>query len=203
MIFDKTERVHSYWNGNSSYTYLKVSLPPNKREKYRKEKVISWAYWIGVGDEAAEAYSKNVKSVGKLASGIASAYGTPLAGIAVGSITELLIPKTGDDIKYAFISDIENLQAFLKGQAYRYFDGGKGIAAYGKKTKSLQNTFYIGLHNDNQTRGIDVNVKIVVIKEIKTYQDIEYDREKITPKYVKTNKVKTVVKTRKIRVNFK
>ena len=86
-------------------------------------------------------------------------------------------------------------------QAYYQFDQGKGIAAYGKNTDRLQGTFFIGLHNDNQTTGIDANVKIVVIKEVKTYADKEYDRQKITPRHVTLNKKRMVVKTTGIRVN--
>lgn len=203
MILDKTQRVHSYWNDNSSYTYLRVDIPQNKIEAYREERIVSWAYWVGVGEEASEAYAQNVKSMGEVASGVASVYGTPLAGIAVGALTDLLIPKNGEDVKYAFISNFQNVQAFLAGQPYYQFDQGKGVAAYGKNSTRLSGTFYIGLYNDNKTTGIDANIKIVVIKEIKTYQDIEYDRQRVTPKYLKLNKIRTVVKTRQIKVNAK
>ena len=201
MIMDKTQRVHSYFNENSSYTYLRVDLPQNKKEPYREEKVIAWAYWIGVGEEASQAYAENVKSVGKIAAGLASTFGTPLAGVAVGAVTELLTPKTGEDVQYDFIDDFQNVQAYVAGQTYYQFDQGKGIAAYGKNSSRLQGTFFIGLYNDNYNTGVDANVKIVVIKEIKTYEDIEYDRQKITPKYIKLNKKRMVVKTRKIRIN--
>lgn len=199
MIMDKTQRVHSYWNENPSRTYLRVDLPGNKIEQYKEEKTIAWAYWIGVGEEASQAYEENVNSVGKLASGLASTFGTPLAGVAVGAVTELLTPKNGEDVQYAFISSFENVQAFLAQQTYYQFDQGKGVAAYGKSSNGLQGTFYIGLYNDNQTTGIDVNVKIVVIKEVKYYEEVEYDREKIEPKYVSLNKERMEVQTRKIR----
>ena len=203
MIMDKNQRVHSYFNENSSFTYLRVDLPNNKKEPYRTEKVIAWAYWIGVGEESSKAYAENVKSVGKIATGLASTFGTPLAGVAVGAVTQLMTPKTGEDVQYAFIADFQNVQAYLAGQTYYQFDQGKGIAAYGKNTDRLQGTFFIGLHNDNQTTGVDANVKVVVIKEIKTYADKEYDRQKITPKYVKLHKKRMVVKTTEIRVNAK
>ena len=67
MIMDKNQRVHSYYNANSSYTYLRVDLPKNKKEPYKEEKVIAWAYWIGVGEESSKAYAENVKSVGEIA----------------------------------------------------------------------------------------------------------------------------------------
>jgi hypothetical protein len=201
MILDKNQRVHSYFNENPSYTYLSVDLPKNKKEPYRTERIIAWAYWIGVGEESSKAYAENVKSVGKIATGLASTFGTPLAGMAVGAVTKLMIPKSGEDVEYAFIADFQNVQAFLSKQAYYQFDQGKGIAAYGKNTDRLQGTFFIGLHNDNQTTGINANVKIVVIKEVKTYADKEYDRQKITPRHVTLNKKRMVVKTTGIRVN--
>ena len=201
MILDKNQRVHSYFNENSSYTYLRVDLPKDKKEPYRTERIITWAYWIGVGEESSKAYAENVKSVGKIATGLASTFGTPLAGIAVGTVTQLMTPKSGEDVQYAFIADFQNVQAFLSKQAYYQFDQGKGIAAYGKNTDRLQGTFFIGLHNDNQTTGIDANVKIVVIKEVKTYADKEDDRQKITPRYVTLHKKRMVVKSTEIRVN--
>jgi len=201
MILDKNQRVHSYYNENSSYTYIRVDLPKNRIEPYRTEKIIAWAYWIGVGEEASQAYAENIKSVGKFATGLASTFGTPLAGVAVGAVTQLITPKSGEDVQYAFIADFQNVQAFLNRQPYYQFDKGKGIAAYGKNSNRLQGTFYIGLHNDNNVTGIDVNIKIVVIKEIKTYEDKEYDRQKITPRYVTLHKKRMVVKTTKIRVN--
>ncbi|MCG8574174.1 MAG: hypothetical protein MI810_04760 [Flavobacteriales bacterium] len=203
LIMDKTQKVHSFWNENSSYTYLRIDLPSNKKETYQEEKVISWAYWIGVGKEASEAYAKNVSAIGNVATEAAFVFGTPLAGIAVGALTELLLPKTGEDVEYAFINDYQNVQAFLSKNAYYQFDKGKGIAAYGKNSNKLQGTFYIGLHNDNQTVGIDVNVKIVVIKEIKTYADVQHVKTKITPQKVTLNKRRAVVNTTKIRINSK
>ena len=201
MIMDKIQRVHSYWNPSSSYTYLKVELPKNINEEYKEENVVAWAYWIGVGDDATQAYARNVESIGKVAIGLANVYGTPLAGLALGAVKELLLPKKGEDVQYAFMDSYDNTQAFLKGQAYYQFDQGKGVAAYGKNSSLLQGTFYIGLHNDNSTLGIDVNVKIVVIKEIKTYDDIEYDRIEIEPIYDSINKIREIVNATKIRVN--
>jgi hypothetical protein len=200
MLFNKSQRVHSYYNENKSSTYLRVDLPNPIATELKEEKVIAWAYWIGVGQEAQQAYQENSKSVGELAKGITSMYGSPLAGLAVGTLTELLIPKTGEDVFYTFILDYENAEKFINGQQYRQFDSGKGIAAYGKNTHKTTGTFYIGLHNDNQLQGIDVEVKIVVIKEIKTYDFVEYDREKQEPITVTLNKTKMFINETKIRV---
>ncbi len=200
ILFNKNQRVHSYYNENRSSIYLRVDLPNPISTELKEEKVIAWAYWIGVGQQAQQAYQENAKSVGDLANGITSMYGTPLAGLAVGTITELLIPKTGEDVYYTFIPDYENAEKFVNGQTYLQFDTGKGIAAYGKNSNRTQGIFYIGLSNDNQLQGIDVDVKVVAVKEVKTFDIMEYDREKEEPIIVTLNKTRMDVKERKIRV---
>lgn len=201
LIMDKTEKVHSYLNSNPSYTYLKVSLPLLENGKYKKERIVAWSYWIGVGEEASQAYAKNVEAIGNLASKAVAYFVSPLGGIAVGALTELMIPKTGEDVYYAFIQDYENVQAFLSENPFYQFDQGNGVAAYGKNDKLQKGTFYIGLHNDNNTVGIDVNVKIVVVKEMKTFHDVEYDRYKLVPQKVTLNKQKMNVAASQVRVN--
>jgi len=202
ILFNKSQRVHSYYNENRSSTYLRVDLPNPIKSELKEEKVIAWAYWIGVGQEAQQAYQENAKSVGELANGITSMYGTPLAGLAVGTITELLIPKTGEDVLYTFIPDHENAEKFVNRQTYLQFDTGKGIAAYGKNSNRTQGTFYIGLSNDNQLQGIDVDVKVVAVKEVKTFEIVEYDREKEEPITITLNKTRMDVNETKIRVPF-
>lgn len=200
LLFNKSQRVHSYYNENRSSTYLRVNLPSPIATDLKEEKVITWAYWIGVGQEAQQAYQENAKSVGSLANGITSMYGTPLAGLAVGTITELLIPKTGEDVYYSFIPDYENAEKFVNGQTYSQFDTGKGVAAYGKNSAFTQGTFYIGLSNDNKLQGIDVDVKIVAVKEVKTFEIVEYDREREEPITVTLNKTRMDIKETKLRV---
>lgn len=200
LLFDKSQRVHSYYNENKSSTYLKVDLPSPIMTDLKEEKVIAWAYWIGVGKEAQEAYQENAKAVGSLVKGIASVYATPLAGLAIGTITELVIPKVGDDVHYAFIPDFENAQKFVNSQTYLQFDMGKGIAAYGKNTNRTQGTFYIGLYNDNRIDGIDVNVKVIAIKESKTFEFKEYDKEREEPILVTLNKKRMEVNETQVRV---
>ncbi len=200
ILFNKNQRVHSYYNENKSLTYLRVDLPNFISTELKEEKVIAWAYWIGVGQEAQKAYQENAKTVGNLAKGITSIYGTPLASLAVGTITELIIPKTGEDIYYTFIPDHENAEKFVNGQSYLQFDTGKGIAAYGKNSNLTKGTFYIGLYNDNKLQGIDVDVKVVAVKEVKTFAFVEYDRKKQEPIIVSLNKTRMDIHETEIRV---
>ncbi len=178
-LIDKTQRVHSFYNGNSSKTYLKVDLPTLNNSRFKEENLIAWSYWIGVGQQSKKAYDENIRGMIKLLKKGAGVYfQTPLAGIAIGAITNLITPQNGDDVEYCFVVDFENIKNFLNNQQFYLFDKGKGIAAYGRNDKNKTGSFYIGLSNDNLIRGIDVNVKIVAVKEIRNYENVTYDREK-------------------------
>jgi len=202
ILFDKNQRVgdKSMVIPRNSYTYLEVNLPPKKSEPNKTERNIAWAYWIGVGEEAQKAYKENVRSYGKVSTGVASNLIHPLAGLAIGAITELSLPSAGDNVHYYFIRNEQDAKNFKNGYYFEPFDQGNGKAAYGRNTEILDRKFFIGLHNDNNVQDIDVNVKIVVIKEIKYYEDKVYDRQKVEPKYVKIQKHKTEIKSHKIRV---
>nr|WP_321237558.1 hypothetical protein [uncultured Psychroserpens sp.] len=201
MLFEKSQKVHSFYNENVSKAYLKVDLPFLNNTQLRKETLIAWSYWIGVGQEGQEAYKRNLKLVSDVAGKAANIYyRTPLAGLAVGAISDFFIPQTGEDVAYYFIRDFQNTQKFMSGQQFYLMDQGKGKAAYGRNDKLKQGSFYIGLANDNEFRGIDVDVKVLAVKEIKIYENITYDREKEQPQYVTLNKTRMHINETKIRV---
>ena len=200
ILLDKNQRVHSITNQNRSSTYLRVDLPSPFKSELKEEKLIAWAYWIGVGEEARKAYQENAKTVSELVNGIASIYATPLGGLAIGKITNLLIPNTGEAVFYTFINDYENAERFVNGYPYYQFDTGKGVAAYGKNSNLTQGTFFIGLNNDNQFQGIDVEVKVVAVKEVKSFEMVEYDREREEPITITLDKTRMDVNETKIRV---
>ncbi len=202
LLFNKNQRVHSYLNENGNLTSLRVDLPRPIITELREEKIISWAYWIGVGEEAQKAYIQNSETISSLATDLTTTFATPLAGIAIGTLTQLILPSTGEDVGYSFIPDYANAQKYVSNQTYMQFDTGKGIAAYGKNSNRLTGTFYIGLYNDNQIQGIDVEVKIVIIKEIKTFENKIYNKEKEEPITVILNKKKMEVKETRIRIPF-
>lgn len=203
MLLQRTEKVHSSLSlEHSNKTTIIVDFPMPKKEAYKEEKVISWAYWIGVGQESRTAFAENIKTVSKLASTTASLLSlNPLVGFALGTVTNLIIPTSGEDVKYAFMSDYTNAEAFMNSQTYSQFQTGKGVAAYGKMEKMPSGRFYIGLLNDNAINAIDVDVKIVVIKEVKTYQNIEIPKFTARPKYLTVTKKKSVISERQTMVN--
>lgn len=201
MLFEKTETVHSYYNENASRSYLKVDLPTVNNTLFREENILAWSYWIGVGQESREAYKNNLASLSNAAGKVASIYyQNPLAGLALGEISNLIMPKTGEDVQYYFIPDYENLKLFLNKQQFLQFDMGKGRAAFSRNDRLNQGTFYIGLSNDNELRGIEVDVKVMVIKEVKTYENVVYNRERQEPQYTTLNKTKMDINETKIRV---
>ena len=201
MLFEKSQKVHSYYNENRSKTYLKVDLPLLTNSEFREENLIAWSYWIGVGQEGREAYKKNLKSASKLVGKVATKYyQSPLAAIAVGAITKLITPQTGEDVEYYFIPDFSNVQKFYNNLGFLQFDMGKGRAAYGRDDELKEGTFYIGLSNDNKIRGIEVEVKILALKEIKIFENITYDREKEEPQFITLNKTRMNVNQTRIRV---
>jgi len=202
IIADKTERVHSRNNlQHKNYSILPVSLPQNEVTPFMTKTVRSWAYWIGVGKEASEAWLKNVNIIKNIASGASVILGgSPLAGIAIGTLATLAMPSMGEDVAYWFIPDYANARLFMEDKDFVQFDSGKGIAAYGKNTDRTQGTFYIGLLNDNQVQGIDVNVKISVILETKYYEDKPYLEISLTPRYGKKTFSEPVIRTVKVPV---
>ncbi len=201
MLFEKSQRVHSYWNPNPCRSYLKVDLPNIYNDDLRRERILAWSYWIGVGQEGAEAYKENIKSVSNLVGKAADIYyQTPLAGIALGAMTDLIIPSVGQDIQYYFITDFNEVTKFLNNQTFYQFDQGKGVAAFGRNDKIKQGIFYIGLYNDNQRLGLDVEVKVLVVKEIKIFEDVTYNKEKEEPQYVTLNKTKMNINETRVRV---
>lgn len=199
QLFNKTERVHSATAiGKSQYSYINVYLPqntylPDKINPYETSEVISWTYWLGVGKEAQEAYIEGHKKISSLLAKAAGATYGPLGYLAVTGVSVVLIPTVGDNVSYWFITSVNGQQYTL--------DSGNGIAATGRNTKVTQGGFTIKLYNDNFRTGIDVMVRVLVVKINKTYQDVKYERQNIIARKVTLNKKRMVVKTTKIRIN--
>lgn len=131
ILLDKTERVHSRTNENSNKTWIHFTLPQNTKTEFETKKVIAWAYWVGVGEEANQAWKKNVNAVSKLASGIVQLTYGPLGALSVGAVAQLITPSTGEDVYYA-LTDQQNKNLFMAGNSFYLSDQGKGVAGYKK-----------------------------------------------------------------------
>lgn len=196
VIFDKSQRVHSETNANSNYTSIFFTLPQEKFDNKTKTRVIAWAYWVGVGEEANQSWQANVKVTQSLISAGAKMFTSPLGALAIGALTTLLTPKLGEDVTYA-VTDEVNRNLFVQGLAYRYHDGGKGVAGYRKFTDPslLRGAYYLCLHNDNFAQGIDAQIKVIAILEITTYQTRQETQMQVTPRYEKQIKKEPVIRT--------
>jgi hypothetical protein len=184
QLFDKNLRVHSEMaSGKTQYTYATVELPtnsylPNQLNPYQTTEVVSWSYWLGVGQKSKEDYDNTNK---KFASGITTlgsltGYGA-LASLAVTGISMFKNTNIGDNINYKFYG-LQNGQEIV-------IDYGNVISASGRNDKITQGAFSVQLFNDNVMDGIDVNLKMVVMQIRKTWQDKQYQEKVEIPKIEK------------------
>ena len=194
-IIEKTERVHSSTNSNGNTSIIFFTLPQNVTTTYSTKKVVSWAYYVGVGDASEAAYKKDNASLTSLATDLIGLY-SPLAAFAVGALSSLSVPTVGDNIKYALV-DLENKNNFQNKLPYKAYDSGDGIAGYKKfiSPTMLNGTFYVILQNDNDFEGINVNVKSVAIIEEKIYKNVTYTEMVIKPKIEKQIFTDPIIKT--------
>lgn len=197
QIFDKTLRVHSETAvGKTPYTYATVELPtnfyyPNQINPYKTKEVISWSYWLGVGQKSQEDYEKSNKkiSAGITAIGALTGYGA-LASLAVTGVSMFVNTNVGDNVNFKF-SGIQNGKEVI-------IDYGNVISAAGRNDKVKQGAFSVQLFNDNFKDGIDVNLKMVVMQIEKTWQDIKYEEKIVTPKIEKQIFKEPIVTTIKV-----
>ncbi|MCL9804481.1 hypothetical protein NAT51_03045 [Flavobacterium amniphilum] len=203
IILDKVQRVHSTTNENGNKTAVFFTLPNNTLTNYESKNVIAWAYWVGVNEESNIAWKNNQRTISTTVKSIAGLTTSPLGALALGAVTDLALPSTGEDVAYGLV-DETNKDLFFSGKQYRGFDFGKGIGGYKSFTNQnvLQGKYYIVLSNDNLMQGIDANIKVSAIVEHKKFKDEKYTEYKITPIYEKKILKEPIIKTTKIPVNF-
>ncbi len=184
-LLEKTERIHSrsgmLYGSNTAEVRFKLPVNqylPSRDNPMSVSEVISWAYWIGVGDEADRSYQEaNLKVVGQLAdlaSGLklvtsSSGYGA-LALLALKGVTMFSNPPKGDNARYTLWND--------KGKA---LEKGNSIVAYKRMEAPLQGDFLFQLENDNVVDGINVTVKVLAIVHQKQWRMEDYTEYKRVP----------------------
>ncbi len=199
LVIDKVQRVHSTTNDNSNKTSVFFTLPLNTTTANKITRVVSWAYWVGVGEEANKAWHSNIKTVQSVIKNGAYYFTTPLGALAIGAVTDLLTPKLGEDVYYA-IADRQNRDLFLVGSEYKIWDNGKGVAGYKKFTDPAlcQGTYFVCMFNDNVFQGIDANVKVVAIVETNEFEDKVYTEIIVNPRYEKKLFKEPTIKSYKV-----
>ncbi|WP_291131766.1 hypothetical protein [Flavobacterium sp. UBA7682] len=199
QLFDKELRVHSETAiGKNQYTYATVELPtntyiPNQINPYKATEVISWSYWLGVGQKSKEEYEMSNKkfTTGISALGALTGYGA-LASLAITGISMFNNTNIGDNVNFKFYG-IQNGKEII-------IDYGNVISASGRNENIKQGSFSVQLFNDNFRDGIDVNLKMVVIQIQKTWQDVKYEEKIETPKIEKQVFKEPIVTTVKVPV---
>lgn len=184
QLFDKNLRVHSEMaSGKTQYTYATVELPinsylPNELNPYQTTEVVSWSYWLGVGQKSKEDYdnANNKFTSGISTLGALSGY-SALASLAVTGISMFKNTNIGDNINFKFYG-LQNGKEIV-------IDYGNVISASGRNDKITQGSFSVQLFNDNIMDGIDVNLKMVVMQIRKTWQDKQYQEKIEIPKIEK------------------
>lgn len=184
--------------------FVTVNLPNNQAGQNWEKKVIGWAFWLCVGDNSNSFWSRNKNAVVKGTTTIAGTTLSPLGALVVGGITNLVIPDASkvDNVEWAIVANVENKNAFMRGEQFYYIMHNNGPGAYGKfvNKEQTQGSYFICMYNDNIHDKIKVDVKASAVIETITYKDVEYQRTKIVPKYVKLTKTRTNVSSRQVRV---
>jgi hypothetical protein len=184
-LVDKTEKVHSIGNLNSSKNTFNFVLPANTS---------SWSYYIGVDQAGQRAFEKATRDLTKNAAPIVAripGYG-PLAALALGRVSYLTELQNGEDIDYYIVQNGEELK-FLNNNGFTYLKKGKIINDFSQMSKR-SGLFHFCLKNDNAITGVQVIVKVtaITIKEKWDIREVEKYRlsERKEP-FLKNNQEKT------------
>lgn len=189
----KNERIHTYLNPDGDKSVVYFDLPPNINTGYQTQQVIAWAYWFGTGDPPK--ISSQLASASELLMEI-----SPVAALALG-VLSLTQTTAGKNLNYYILADKQAADIFQYGSgSFSIYDKGDGSSASNRNTTRLQGRVYFGFDNDH-TYPVDVDIRFSVVQITKTYQDVQYQKEKVTPRKVTLNKQRIVVKSEKIRVN--
>lgn len=207
ILEERTEEIRSYGiiNHDNPRTFVEINLPRNQSGDNWEKKVVGWGYWLCVGNSNGF-WTRNKEMVTKSASSIAGASLGPIGALIAGGVSSLVIPDASsvDNVIWSIVRNGQEVQNFMNGGAIcssSCLRNGNGPGAFGHFVDNYkQGRYYICLYNDNTHDRISVTVKASAIIETTTYQDVDYQRTKITPKYIKVPKVSSIVSSHKIRV---
>lgn len=207
ILEEKTEEIRSYGiiNHDNPRTFVEIVLPQNQSGNNWEKKVVGWGYWLCVGNSNGF-WTRNKEMVSKSATSIAGATLGPIGALIAGGVSSLAIPDASsvDNVIWSIVRNGQEVQSFMNGGSIcssSCLRHGNGPGASGSFVDGYkQGRYYICLYNDNTHDRIKVTVKVSALMETTTYQDIDYQRIRVTPKYVKVSKVRSSVSSNKIRV---
>lgn len=146
---------------------FQVDLPSN---------IKSWAYYIGVGDSSEEIFNKAEAETKKYRNLVADSNGSALmAGLTLTEQMNLSSPDGAENVQYWFVTDEQDVAAFMEGQVFYLFEKGNSSVAFGRKVAPNSGTFFMCFLNDNDLESIDVHIRIaaVTINEVWGIRDVQ------------------------------
>lgn len=127
-----------------------------------------WSYYIEVSQpERGSAYADAANDL--LASSVPMLFHDPLAALAMGYSSYLVLLQSGENVRYCF-SDNRNIGEITDAQSSSCFKSGDVINDFGRMTEPLSGKCYLLLKNDNNLFSIDVEVKIIAIVVTNQYK---------------------------------
>lgn len=179
VVTDQVAKVSSQsaLNGNPNKTIVDFTLPEGTR---------AWSYYIGVGAESQKAYEASKDKFVNTASTSAlkiPGYGALIA-LALQGINVFSKAGGGDNVKYWFISDWDNVVAFNAGQVFLQYKLGDVINDASQMKSPLSGKIYIGLMNDNVVDAISVNIKVTAIQIKDTWGTRTVNRRNISARKI-------------------
>lgn len=193
MVLDENAVVGAQMSlsGTGQHYQKRFKLPDNYYSKYLKQEMVSWAYWIGVGEEANQAWQRGMNAVKGLAETAAATYISPLGAAALGVAFDWAMPSTGENVQFSIVNGFGNT-----------ISQGNCISTHKTITNSYNHGEYvINLYNDNVMHKINVRLRVVAIIRTSNYHDVVYNHRKIDARKVTLNKTRMEVTPRQIRVN--
>lgn len=150
------------------------------------DETTSWSYFIGVGTEAGKAYEASKDKFVNKASAASMklpGYGS-LVGLALLGINVFSKAGGGDNVKYWFITDWDNVLLFRAGQTFYQYKQGDVISDVSQMRSPASGKIYLGLSNDNFMDAIEVNIKVVAIQIRKTWAARTINRMNVESKKI-------------------
>lgn len=159
---------------------VSFDLPEDVETRARDEKVVGWAYWIGVGEESNLAWEQNKALINKAVKLTAGLTLSPLGALAAGLVTELALPPKGrgEDVIFKVVQNDPSVR-----EGYHLVANGAGVSSYRKVSDPAlqQGTFGVFLENDNLLYPIDVDIRVSAYIEVKYWHEEYTDVQELRP----------------------
>ncbi len=156
-VLNEVVTVHSLTSNKPNKVVKAFSLPNN---------TISWAYYIGVGEEGENMYRYATKELMKGTNNASMDFliaSNPLKAMILGSYSYLRLLQNGDKVLYYLMEGSNNPNAYLEGKSFDYISYRRGINDF-VKMDFVKNNLSIGFTNDRLSSPINVSIKVMALK---------------------------------------